>query len=539
MKATYIDYSETHSFSSTVLSYVSRDPKLRPFIYDFPTIEAFGRLAAEKKIIADRRVLHDTLLQQYTEGGVNLHKEQTAQSGFNTTGENIRLLSDPSTFTITTGHQLNIFTGPLYFIYKIVTAINLSRQLKEAYPDKNFVPVYWMASEDHDFAEINHTHLHGKKVSWEQDTSGATGKIPTDTIRETVKLYRNLLGLSENSEELSSFIEDAYLGHTNLADATRSLVHALFRRYGLVIVDADSPALKKQFAAIITEDILQKNSAALTAQRSKEIEEAGFNTQIHSREINFFYMKDTIRERIVEEQGVYRVLNTDIRFTADELRGEIESHPEYFSPNVVLRPLYQEIILPNLAYIGGGAEVVYWLQLKANFDFYNVDFPLLILRNSALITDESFGSKLCRLRIPLKDIFKDTGTIQKEWILRNSGHTLSLADEKNEFQAVFEKIKLKAYKIDPTLGPSTEAVNARLQKALGNLEKKLIKAEKRNHDGALSQIENLRRKHFPGEGLQERSENFGLFYIKYGKDFIGELIKYFKPLDFKFTILEP
>ena len=538
MKATYIDYNETNSFSSTVLSYLSRDQELRDFLSYFPSIDGFKHFITEKRVVADRNILVSTLKDQYKE---LFEEDSTERSNyrFKQVELNIDLLSSENTYTVTTGHQLNIFTGPLYFLYKIVTAINLARDLKEAFPENNFVPVYWMATEDHDFAEINHTTVLGKPIVWEHETKGATGRISTASIVDAVRDYKKLLGISENSDRLCAIIEDAYLKHESLAQATRHMVNALFGEYGLVIVDADCKELKKQFGEIIVNDIVNKNSFRNINDTNSRLEKAGFATQVHAREVNFFYMKDDLRERIVDENGRYSVLNTSISFSEEELREEIRLHPERFSPNVVMRPLYQEIILPNIAYVGGGAEIVYWLQLKANFDFYKVDFPLLILRNSALITDSSFSSKLCRLRIPLKDIFKDTDSIKKEWVLNHSHHTMNLADERNEFHAIFERIKLRAYKIDPTLGPSTEAVRTRLQKALSNLEQKFIKAEKRNHEGALSQIESLRNKYFPHEGLQERSENFGIFYIKYGEALISELIRHFRPLDFKFTILEP
>src|SRR5690606_16100450 len=150
----------------------------------------------------------------------------------------------------------------------------------------------------------------------------------------------------------------------------------------------------------------------------------------------------------------YYVLNTDIRFSEQELKEEIQNYPDRFSPNVIMRPLYQEVILPNLAYIGGGGELAYWFQLKKNFDFYQIDFPILILRNSALIAGENQHDKLMRLGLSWKDIFKKTDEIQKEWVLKHSSHTLSLTDEWKELSCIFEKIKLRAYKIDPTLSPS-------------------------------------------------------------------------------------
>ncbi|WP_407430250.1 bacillithiol biosynthesis cysteine-adding enzyme BshC [Arcticibacter sp.] len=532
MKATYIDYNETNSFSSTALCYLAQDSRLKPFVSYFPTLENFGKLIAEKKATADRQVLHDVVLRQYTETlpGDTLHAQVNS---------NIKLLLKDGTYTVTTGHQLNIFTGPLYFIYKIVTAINLARELKEKYPENDFVPIYWMASEDHDFAEINHVNLFGTKISWDAQVSGATGRLNPQTIADALRTYQNSLGISKNSDRLAAIIQTAYLEQKTLASATRYLVNALFEAYGVVIIDADEPTLKRQFADIIEEDILEEKSFRAINEASAALKKAGFDPQVNSRNINFFYMKSDMRERIVEDGGLYYILNTDIVFTQEQLRSEIRSFPEHFSPNVVMRPLYQEVILPNIAYIGGGAELVYWLQLKQNFDQYNVNYPIVLLRNSATLTDDSFSSKLCRLHLQAKEIFKDTETLKKEWVLKNSRHSLSLQEEILEFQALFEKLKLRACKIDPTLLPSTDAVKARLKHALLNLEKKLIKAEKRNHEGTLQQIESLKERYFPGGGLQERSENFGIYFVKYGDTLISELVRHFKPLDSKFTIIEP
>ncbi|WP_306429649.1 bacillithiol biosynthesis cysteine-adding enzyme BshC [Sphingobacterium sp. E70] len=312
-----------------------------------------------------------------------------------TVAANIDLLLQENTYTITTGHQLNIFTGPLYFIFKIMTAIRLSEDLRVKHPDKNFIPVYWMATEDHDFEEINHTKVYGKKIAWETPAVSATGRMDTTSIVDVVKQYTNILGLSDNSAKLTRIVEQAYLKHKRLADATRYMVNELFKSYGLLIIDADDKELKELFKPIIKTDILSENSFKAITDRSKELEAKGFSTQVHAREINFFYLTDEFRERLVlAADGRYEVLHQNIYFTKEELEREINAHPERFSPNVVMRPMYQEIILPNLAYIGGGAEMVYWMQLKSNFDQYQIDFPILIPRNSAMITEDNVAAKL-------------------------------------------------------------------------------------------------------------------------------------------------
>lgn len=528
MKTSYIDYSETDCFSPAIIRYLKNDPSLADFISQAPDIEGFRQLISSKENNPNRPVLTQVLNEQYD----RLEHVNAAVR------QNINLLSEDTTYTVTTGHQLNLFTGPLYFIFKIVSAINLARELKANFPEKNFVPVYWMASEDHDFAEINHTYIAGKKISWEKKIQGATGRVITQGIEKAVREYTGTLGISANAPELGNLMTSAYTRFSNLADATRYLVNSLFEEYGLVILDADDPRLKKEFSSIISDDIIQQNSFRNISETSGRLREHGIESQVNPREINFFYLLDGLRERIVFEDNKYKVLNSDISFTEDELKEEIRSFPERFSPNVIMRPLYQELILPNLAYIGGGAEIIYWLQLKKNFDFYGVDFPILLLRNSALIIPDGLSSKLSRIGLHIKDIFTPAEELKREWVLRHSTHVLNLSDEWKELSSVFNKIKLGAYKIDPTLAPSAEAVKARLQKAVSNLEKKFIKAEKRNHSDALLQIDTVRNKLFPGGGLQERKENFGLFYLKYGKDFIRTLIRSFRPLDLRFTILE-
>ncbi len=528
MKATYIDYRDTNGFSKTLLAYLDNDPLLAPFVGNKPDNEGFAKQLATKAGKTDRHILVQSLQHQY---GALLERQPEVSA-------NINSLLDERTFTVTTGHQLNIFTGPLYFIFKIVTTIRLSQHLKASFPEFNFVPIYWMATEDHDFAEINHARLHGKKITWETEAHGATGRMHTASIGEAVRQYQNFLGLSDNSSKLARLVEEAYLRHGNLSAATRYLVNGLFGQYGLVIIDADDRSLKKQFTPFIEQDLIGEHSHKTIEHTSEALKEAGFSTQVHAREINFFYLTDTFRERIVKlDDGRYEVLHQGIYFTEEELKAEIHDHPERFSPNVVMRPLYQEVILPNLAYVGGGAEMVYWLQLKGCFEHYGIDFPILVLRNSAMVTDDNMAVKVLRLDLTFRSIFKDTDELKKEYVRRHTKHRLNLNDEWMELNAIFSKLRLRAHKIDPSLGPSTDAVKARLKKVINNLERKLLKADKRNHEDALIQIDRIKEKLFPGGVLQERSENFGLLYVKHGDRLIEELIRHFNPLDFKFTII--
>jgi len=526
MQAKYISYHQTNAFSSVVLDYIDEKEKLASFYQYSPSIQGFEKAVKERTFSGDRDLLVSTLKKQY---------EQLEPSALVT--ENVNLLADGRTFTITTGHQLNIFTGPLYFIFKIVTAIKLAGDLKKQFPDYNFVPVYWMATEDHDFEEINHVKIEDRMLTWQTNAAGATGKLSTKDFVETLVAYKGYLGISDNGQHLSALVEKAYSGGKTLANATRELVNSLFGDRGLICVDADDSALKEQFASIIYQDITEQNSFKHISASSEALEKSGYKPQVNPREINFFYMTDQLRERIVEENGQYQVLNSSITFTKEALQEEINTHPERFSPNVVMRPVYQEVILPNLAYIGGGAEVTYWLQLKANFEHYKVPYPVLILRNSAMVIDERSARKMQILDINAIGLFLSDAQLKNQWIKAHVGDPLCLEDEQRAIRAVFDQIKLNSYKIDKTLSLSAEAAKTKALKLIASLEKKLLRAEKRKHATSLQQIDNLKNKLFPSGTLQERVLNLAPMYVLYGDDFIESLFTAFKPLDYKFTVL--
>lgn len=532
MESFCIDYKETGAFNPLVLSYLDHEEKLAAFHSGFPSIATLTHHTRQRRQPADRLVLTEVLQDQYSRCARHNAIDPAVT-------ENISSLASPATFTITTGHQLSLFTGPLFFLYKIVSAINLAKQLSDSMPENHYVPVYWMATEDHDFAEINHLTLAGEKLSWDLDAGGATGRLSTSSTKEIVSEYVKLIGESAAAGELAAWVENAYLQESTLADATRSLVNALFGKYGVVVMDADDPRLKKQFAPYIVRDLLEKNSYRIIAESTDALEKAGYNPRVNAREINFFYLTAGSRERIEFRDGTYAVLNSTLVFTEEALKVEIAAHPERFSPNVMLRPLYQEVILPNIAYIGGGAEVAYWLQLKATFDYYRIDFPVLVLRNSALILGPDDAKILSGYGLSVSDLFLSRDALAKKWVLQNTHDDLTVTGERNELAEIFLKLKNRVSALDSTLGPSTEAIHARLEHALDNLQKKVLKAEKRKQAQHLRDLFDLRNRLFPGNTLQERKDNIGDYFPLYGAPLIDELVCHLHPLDEKFTILQP
>ena len=269
-----------------------------------------------------------------------------------------------------------------------------------------------MATEDHDFDEINYFNFKGKKVQWNSEQTGGVGRFSTEGLKEVLEAFSEHLGSSKNAQYLINLFKEGYLEHNNLADATRFIANKLFGEYGLVIIDADDRDLKEEFIPFVKRELLEQVSFEKVTETIEELEK-GYKVQVNPREINLFYLTDEIRERIIFEEGVYKVNNTDISWTKEEVLNHLDKKPENFSPNVIMRPLYQEVILPNLCYIGGGGELAYWLQLKKYFDTVEVPFPVLLLRNSVQVLSEKQEKKLEKLDISKEELFSKQNTLLK------------------------------------------------------------------------------------------------------------------------------
>jgi bacillithiol biosynthesis cysteine-adding enzyme BshC len=529
VQKTKIPFSQTNYFSNQIVDYISGAEQLKPFyITDF-SIDSFAdAIALKSKQKMNRNLLVEVLQEQYNKANCEAPKH------------NLELLKSDSTFTVTTGHQLCLLTGPLYFIYKIITTINLAEELKQKYPSLNFVPVYWMASEDHDFAEVNHIHLFGKKMEWNnlpETGSIPVGKLPTKSLLPLLDELKTVLGDSENAKFLIDLFNKAYVGSENLALATRLLVNELFSEYGLVIIDADDKTLKTEFSKFLLHDIKERSNGNLVKDSLSKLENLGYKAQVNPREINSFYMRDAYRERLVFEDGKYLVTNTNLVFSEAEIEEELKNFPERFSPNVVLRPLYQEVILPNLAYIGGGGELAYWLEYKTMFDSNSVLFPILVLRNSVLLIDGPSMEKWKKFGFEETNYFDSVEHLVKNFIAQHTDGDLTLAEEKQSLRELFELISIKAQKHDSTLKASTEAELQKALAALTNLENKILKAEKLKQEISLNQVKKIKEKLFPEGQLQERHANFISFYLKFGSDFIPTLKANLKPLEAEFVLL--
>ena len=524
-----IAYRNTNYFSDLMLDYLEEKENLRKFYGQFPKLENFKTQIEQKKSsfsAEHRKVLVQALQQQYQ------HIEASAL-----TQKNIVALGEPNTFTVTTGHQLNLFTGPLYFLYKIISAINLAEELKANYPDHHFVPVYWMASEDHDFEEINYFNFKDQKVQWSSDQTGAVGKFNTNGLAEVLKEFQPHLNESDAAEEIVELFEKAYIKHNTLTEATRYIANQLFAEYGLVIVDGDDKALKTLFQPFIKEELLQQTSSEKVASSAENLAAEGYKIQVNPREINLFYLAEGIRERIIKDDEYYIVHETDLRFTEAEILEELENYPERFSPNVIMRPLYQEAILPNLCYIGGGGEMAYWFELKNYFESQQIPFPVLLLRNSALLVSAKQKKKIENLGVSVEDLFLKQSDLRTKRTQEISEIDIDFSKQKQHLEKQFKDLYTLAEKTDKSFVGAVAAQEQKQINGLEHLEKRLLKAQKRKLKDELERLTNLQDQLFPNHSLQERNRNFSEFYEIYGKDLIQQLKQELKPLQQEFSII--
>lgn len=524
-----IPFSQIRQLSKTDKNYVTASDDLREF-YKYPVhINSFKQVIEDKQRQGvDRELLYRVFHSQYAllEPAAYINSQ-------------INALKNENTFTVTTAHQPCLFTGPLYFIYKIVSTINLAEVLKKHYPGYHFVPVFVIGGEDHDFEEINHAHLYNKTLTWDNGGQfGAVGEMKTSTLAKVLSELKEIVGTSDHATTIYELIEKSYTGAATFGMATQALLNALFAERGLLILNMNDRDLKRRFIPVMQDELTNEHAHKFVGETQAALANAGYHPQAFSRNINLFYLKDQLRERIIrEENGDFKVNNTDLVFSQSAMLQQVNDHPEYFSPNVILRPLYQETILPNLAYIGGGGEIAYWLERKSLFEFYQINFPMLIRRNSLLWLDKQTMNKMQKSGLSVQDLFEKPLDLAQAILLRQAKVAFNLEPEIEKLGQIFKDIAHKAFQVDPTLEKYAMAECTKLLKGIESVEDRLRKTEKQKHETLLNQVANIQQKLFPNDGLQERTDNFIPFYIKYGPAWMDALIENLHPLGAGFDII--
>jgi len=523
----HIPYASTGFFSRLVLDYLSKDPGLQPFYAFDANIEGIKKAIVSRiDHPVDRELLVSQLQQQYA-GIVLSEKQQT----------NLNLLTQANCFTITTAHQPNIFTGHLYSVYKILHAIKLADQLKNTLRENDYVPVFYMGSEDADMEELGHIYLFGEKYEWATNQAGAFGRMKVDkNLVALIETIGGRLSVYPFGSALAQLLKSAYhLGNT-MEQASFQLINSLFGEYGLLVLLPDRPEWKQAFIPVLKKE-LEERFSHTAVQSTVSNFPSKYNIQTSGRELNLFFLKDDLRERISFNGSRYEIHNTELSFSVEEMMTMLNEHPEYFSPNVILRPVFQELLLPNIAFIGGGGELAYWLELKKVFEAASVPYPVLVLRNSFLVINKEQEELMQKLKFSATDLFKAEQLLMAELVTRDSKVQLNLDAEKLELQRLYKKVQSVAGGVDASLLRHVAALEAGLLKKLTALEKKMLRAEKRKFEAEQRQLHKLKEQLFPHNSLQERIDNFMPFYAKWGPGFIELLYQQSGALEQEFTVL--
>jgi bacillithiol biosynthesis cysteine-adding enzyme BshC len=522
-----IPYQQTGYFSRVITDYLNGNEFLKHF-YEYPVSHA-GIEAAIKdreKYPTDRNLLTEALQNQYK--GLSVHEA---------VGKNLKSLSDRNTYTITTAHQPAIFTGSLYFIYKILHVIKIAETLSSQFPECKFVPVFFMGSEDADLDELGHIYLNGEKLVWDSTQTGSVGRMRPDGLEEIIARIENEYAVSPYGAELIQLLRDCYLGSENIQTGTLRFLNLLFGSYGLIVLIPDSRLLKSAMRGVFKDDLTSHLPYQITVENNRHFSER-YPVQANPREINLFYLKDNIRERLDQKDGDYVVNNTLIRFSLEEMQKELADFPERFSPNVILRGLLQETLLPNIAFVGGGGEMAYWLEFKPLFSHYHLPFPVLILRNSFLLIRKNWKAKMDKAGLMMEDLFKPEEQLMEEYVRRHSGRQLSLERQIGELRSLYCTVKDISGAVDKTLEQHVEKLESQALQKLEELEKKMLRAEKKYHEEMRRRIHEIRESLFPMGNLQERIENLIPWYAEYGNSFIELIYQHSSALEQNFVVLE-
>lgn len=478
---------------------------------------------------ADRDVLADALIE---------HNSHWAEGGEvpSAVVANIEQLRDPASIAVVTGQQVGLFGGPLYTIYKTITALQLAEELEEQV-DRPVVPVFWVEGEDHDFEEIARTTLlrhndlrdlaYPDGVRPAQDNPGPVGRIElgegADPLLDAVDAA---LPDSDFKPELMRDLRAAYRADVSIEDAFARFIRSLFADTGLVLMNPDDARLKALVRPLFRRDLTDSPSAVdAIRSTSDRLERDGYHAQVHASPTNLFLLDDTGRRPIDVDAGGFRLRGTEQTFTEEELLTRLDDAPEDFSPNVVLRPLMQDALLPTAAYVAGPGEVSYFAQYRGVYDWAEMTMPLIVPRASVSLVESKVQSVLDAFDLDLPDLTDDVEQLFQSIVVREMEVDVDdvFGDALAKIHGAINDLKPSVEAVDRTLVKSAEAARAAIAQEMAELKQRVVRAEKRQHDELRAKLQKARVNLVPEGGLQERRINVLYFLNKYSPALLDDL----------------
>ncbi len=528
-----INYSDIPGFPNLFLDY----------IYEFDNVQKFY-----KKNFMDNNSYLQTFeqLKSYVRPHRNdvtniLTDQYLGYLPSKLTENNINALNDENTFAIVTGQQATLFGGPLYTFYKIITTIKLSNLLKERFSDYNFVPVFWMEVDDHDFKEIQSVNIidqYNKVKSLiyddgieEEINRGSVGKLKFNAnINYTIEDLEKSLRDNEFKDEIMNLINNCYYEGITIKEAFKKLLFHFFDEYGLVIFNPQDRRVKDILLPVFEKEIdnyaVHSNENVL---RSAELEE-NYHAQVKVNPINLFYSDGGGRHLVEPVEGEFRFRGRRKRISKDEIKKLLYYDPAAFSPNVLLRPICQDYLFPTAVYVGGPAEVSYFAQVMPNYSFFDLVAPIVFPRASATILEKHIASSIKKYDLSFNEYF-----FNEKDLINNVLNKISEFDLEDLFAESEENIKKELLKlresliqIDEALSDASEKSLQKITQALEILKTKSEQFQARKHEDVVNRIKKVRSFIYPNNTMQERELNFIYFANKYGLDiikwFFSELI---------------
>ncbi len=511
-----IPLEQTRAFSNLLKDYLAQTDDIKLFQHYAPSIEGIIQAVADQKFSSEKRTLLKRVLKkQYA----------TLEVADSLVEKQLERIDSNQTYFITTGQQIHVLGGPLYVLFKIATTIKLAEECNRRMPDKHFIPLFWMASEDHDLEEIDHLSVFGKTHRVDLNPNGPAGRVSTAAINDWI----------DSVPDLPAIFKQAYASHATLADATRHWIHDLFKENALLVIDADDAELKQSFIPVIEQELFAGLSAQTVRECTDRLEQKGYKGQIYPRDINLFYISEEGRHRIEFKNNRYELIGSSETFDQYTLKELVHSHPERFSPNVVLRPVYQQCILPNVAYVGGPAEVAYWLQLKTLFDKLEMRMPVLMPRNFGMVLNRNLVSRFQKLELNYDAIFLSEEELKHVFFKQKNYQLPAWGDTKVLVDKLWVDLENKAIQADGSLQGFIAAEKSKLEKQVDGIQKRVEKAYEHKLEQELKQLSQLQEKVLPGGSLQERKESFLSFMIN-DPSFVQTVIALLDPFDFSFHV---
>ena len=539
----YINFSDIPGHQNLFLDYLYEFENVADFYaYDFRNRDNYLKIF---KNISEKRSYSSTDISQIIANQYsNLNKSAITE-------KNINKLSDKKTLAIVTGQQLGILGGPLYTFYKIITAIKLSRFLSERYDDYNFVPIFWLEGDDHDFNEVRAIkiidegnsllNIGYKEEIEEDDAKQSVGHIKFDsTIQDFFDNLGKNLKDTEFKVQLLNELKDFYSEGKSFKEAFKDLIFKYFDEYGLIIFDPQEIEVKRLLKPIFKKEITDfRLHTEKLVHLSATLEEL-YHAQVKVKPVNLFLTYDGGRHSIEPVDNEFRLRRKRKSFTYDQLVELLENEPEKFSPNVLLRPICQDFLLPTAFYIGGPSEISYFAQIKPLYEFYDIVQPIIYPRSSATILESTIENVLEKHSVQINDIFIDVENIKKKIInsVAESSIDAMFDGLTNQVESAFDQLKEKLIDLDKTIADSSNRYRDKIFSSINELKSKAEKAQQKKYEVTLRQIDRAAINLFPNSNLQERELNFVYYVNKYGDEFIKKIFDELQINKFEHQVIE-